>query len=905
MFAENETAEVMPPDETASIPPLADLSRPFDARAVEQRTYAFWERQGYFTPAIDPTKRPYTIMIPPPNVTGALHTGHALTFTIEDILVRWRRMSGDPTLWLPGTDHAAIATNYLLQQQLAREGISWQALGREGFLERAWQWTETYHGRIVEQMKRLGVSVDWSRERFTLDEGLSRAVRTVFVRLFQEGLIYRGEYMCNWCPGCQTVISDLEVVHRDETGELWYLRYPLADDSGQGIEVATTRPETMLGDTAVAVNPADHRYRSWVGKTLRLPLVDRLIPVVADEAVDPAFGTGAVKVTPAHDPADYEIGRRHGLAAIEVMNPDGTMNHEAGKFAGLDRFEARREIVAELDRVGALQRTEPYQHSVGHCQRSDDVVEPRISLQWFVKMKPLAQPALQAVLDGRITILPERFTKVYAHWLEEIRDWAISRQIWWGHRVPVWYCQRCDEVIVQVEPPRRCPKCGGEDLLQDPDTLDTWFSSGLWPFSTLGWPDDTEDLKYFYPTSVMETGYDILFFWVARMIMLGLHFMGEVPFRYVYLHGMVRDAFGQKMSKTKGNVVDPLDLMDEYGTDALRHSMVIGNSPGNDLRLSEQRVERGRNFANKVWNATRFVLTYEADGARPGGEQLSAPELPERWIRSRTAATVLEVTRMLEQFQLGEAARTLEEFFWGEFCDWYMEMVKPRVLGLAPAGSPKRERGATARQTLRDVLAVSARLLHPFMPYVTEEIWQHFRASRPELTETIAVALWPRTDEAPTTWADEMAERDMRLLMEAIVAIRNYRSENRIEPGQKLDVAQVSGPDAGVLIEQAYLVEALANVSLSLDGASSGGVTLLVGSLQLRVIAPVDSEAEQARLDQELAAARLEWERADKQLSQPGFKDRAPAAVVLKAEERLAAAGERVAKLEQQLRELK
>jgi valyl-tRNA synthetase len=885
---------------------LADLNKPYEPKAVETRTYAFWERQGYFRPTIDRSKQPFVIVIPPPNVTGALHTGHALTLTIEDILVRWHRMLGEPTLWLPGTDHAALPTNLLVRQQLESEGISWQALGREGFVKRAWEWTDHYHSRIVEQMKRLGVSVDWSRERFTLDEGLSRAVRTVFVRLYEEGLIYRGEYMVNWCPGCRTVISDLEVVHREQQGALWTFRYPLADDPSQGIEVATTRPETMLGDTAVAVNPNDARYQGWLGKTLRLPIVGRLIPVIADEAVDPTFGTGAVKVTPAHDPADYEIGRRHDLPSVEVMNADATMSHEAGKFAGLDRFEARREVLAELQSLGALVKSEPYTHSVGHCQRSDDVVEPRISEQWFVRMEPLARPALEAVRDGRIVIIPDRFTKVYTHWLENIRDWAISRQIWWGHRVPVWYCQSCDEVIVQVDPPAKCRECGSEDVLQDPDTLDTWFSSGLWPFSTLGWPDKTEDLEYFYPTTVMETGYDILFFWVARMAMLGLHFMGEVPFRWVYLHGMVRDAFGQKMSKTKGNVIDPLDLMDEYGTDALRLAMVTGNAAGSDLRLSEQRVEHGRNVANKVWQAARFVLTYgEHKPTATRNDQPSELELPERWIRSRALTACRNITRQLNNFQLGEAARTVEEFFWGEFCDWYLESVKPRVLGRQHAS-----RAPAARETLREVLAVSVRLLHPFMPYVTEEIWQHLRQIQAHLSETIAVAAWPGAEQglggAETVleaWDDPDAEAQMGLVIEAITAIRNVRSERGIEPSRTLQVF-IASPE---LHRQAYLIEGLANTFVQPAGgqAPEDAVRLLIGTnVELLVSGLFNREAERQRLDEELGSARQELERAEKQLEQPGFRDRAPEHVVHKAAERLAAARERVARLEQQLQAL-
>ncbi|MBV8086274.1 MAG: valine--tRNA ligase [Chloroflexi bacterium] len=867
---------------------LADLTKPYDPRAVEGRTYAFWEDQGYFAPTIDASRPPFVVMIPPPNVTGALHTGHALTFTIEDILVRWHRMMGDPTLWLPGTDHAAIATEYLLVRSLRNQGLTRNGLGRDEYLKRAWAWTDETHGVITNQMRRLGMSVDWSRERFTMDDGLSLAVRTAFVRLYEEGLIYRGDYMGNWCPGCQTVISDLEVEHRDEEGHLWHLRYPLADNPSQSVIVATTRPETMLGDTAVAVHPDDERYKSLIGQTLLLPIMDRRLPVIADSAVDPAFGTGAVKVTPAHDPTDYEIGRRHDLPLIDVMNPDGTMSHHAGKFAGLDRFEARRDVLAELERLGALVKTEPYSHAVGHCQRSGDVVEPRTSLQWWVRMKGMAEAAKAAVEDERITIIPDRFTRVYTHWMDNIRDWAVSRQIWWGHRIPVWYCQNCDEVIVAIEPPATCPKCGTDDLLQEQDTLDTWFSSGLWPFSTLGWPNETEDLRYFYPGSVMETGYDILFFWVARMVMLGMHFMGDAPFRHIYLHGMVRDAFGQKMSKVKGNVINPLDLMDEYGTDALRIAVVTGNSAGNDLRLSEQRVEHGRNFANKLWNAARFVLTYAAP---PGS---GSPGLPERWIRSRTSAICAEVTRLLDNFQLGEAARRAEEFFWGDFCDWYMETVKERVL----KGSGTDGRAAAAKQTLEDVLAVSARLLHPFMPYVTEEIWQHLRTRNHSQTETVAMAPWPTGGADADGWHDENAEAEMGLLIDAITAIRNYRSENKIEPAQRLDVAASSE----VLQAHAYLLEALANVRLA--PAVQAAVPLLIGSIQLLVSVPFDKAAEQARLSQELTDARSELERAERQLNQPGFRDRAPAEVVAKARERLASARQKAETLQQQLEAL-
>ena len=885
---------------------LADLTRPYEPQAVERRTYAFWERLGYFTPTIDPTRRPFVIAIPPPNITGALHTGHALTFTIEDILIRWHRMLGDPALWLPGTDHAAIATEYLVKQALAQEGLTKEALGRRTFLGHAWEWKAQYHGIIVEQMKRLGVSVDWSRERFTMDEGLSRAVRTVFVRLYDEGLIYRGEYMGNWCPGCKTVVSDLEVQHRDEEGELWYLRYPLAADPSRGIEVATTRPETMLGDTAVAVHPDDARYKDWIGQELELPLVGRRIPVVADAAVDPAFGTGAVKVTPAHDPTDYAIGKRHELPTIEVIGADGVMTAAAGRFQGLDRMAARAEVVEALRQAGALIRTEPYNHAVGHCQRSDDVIEPRISLQWWLKVEPLAGPALEAVRDGRITIIPDRFTKVYTNWLENLHDWAISRQLWWGHQIPVWTCADCGRVLVQIDNATACPGCGGKRLEQDPDTLDTWFSSALWPFSTLGWPEQTADLAYFYPTTVMETGYDILFFWVARMVMMGLHFMGEAPFRTVYLHGMVRDAFGRKMSKTKGNVVDPLDLMDQFGTDALRLSMVTGNSPGNDLRFSEQRIEAGRNFANKLWNAGRFALSYRPPEHSPEAAPL---ELPERWILSRARAAQREVTRLLEQFQLGEAARAAHDFFWGEYCDWYMEMVKARVLDAAPAGSAARQRGTAAQRTLLDVLEQSLRLLHPFMPYVTEELWQHLRQCRPSLPESVALAPWPSGASAPPHGSasgvagddDGAAEEAMAALIATITVLRNYRAEHGIEPTQKLTVAAGAIPG---LPNNGYLLEVLANASLVATPGPGPLVKLLVGTAELTIATSSDLPAERARLEAALAEAANEASRARAQLGQPGFVDRAPAAVVAKARERLSLAESHQRRLEAQLAEL-
>jgi len=663
----------------------AEMPRTYDAKAIEKPLYDWWEAEGYFRPGPVAGRKTFVISMPPPNVTGALHLGHALVAGIEDAMVRYHRMLGEATLYVPGSDHAGIATQNVVERELAKEGLTRQDLGREEFLRRAWQWKEIYHARISEQQRRLGVSCDWERERFTLDEGLSAAVREAFVRLYERGLIYRGQYLVNWCPRCATAISDLEVEHEETDTHLWYVRY-WSEDGARSITVATTRPETILGDTAVAVHPDDERYKDMVGMQVRLPVIGRLIPVIADEAVDPAFGTGAVKVTPAHDPTDYEIGARHGLPLIDVMNDDATMSAKAGPFAGLDRFEARRQLLQAIDAAGDLVKTEPYHHSVGHCQRCDTIVEPRISLQWFVRMAPLAKPAIEVVRDGRIRIIPERFEKVYLDWLENIRDWCISRQLWWGHRIPVWYCQECGATIVDRQDPVACPTCGSARLHQDEDVLDTWFSSGLWPFSTLGWPEDTQDLRDFYPTSVMETGYDIIFFWVARMVMLGLEMTGREPFHIVYLHGLVRNEDGKKISKSMADAwrYDPLVLLDEYGQDPLRFTLLTGSTPGNDTKVSIARVEANRNFANKIWQASRFVLSNLSSNLEryvPRAEPLRPEDLgdpADRWIVSRYNRLVAEVDRLLQAYQFGEAGRQLYDFVWSEYCDWFIEMTKVR-----------------------------------------------------------------------------------------------------------------------------------------------------------------------------------------------------------------------------------
>ena len=856
---------------------MKELPKSYDFRKVEEKWYRFWEARGYFRPSLDPKKPKFSVVIPPPNVTGSLHIGHALNNTLQDILVRYKRMDGFDTLWIPGTDHAGIATQNVVERELAREGKTRHDLGREKFLERVWQWKERFGNRIIEQLKRLGASCDWSRLRFTMDQGLSRAVREVFVRLWEEGLIYRGDYIINWCPRCRTALADIEVEHKPTAGKLWYIRYPLSDGSGE-IVVATTRPETMLGDTAVAVHPEDERYRALVGKTLRLPLLGREIPVIADPAVDPEFGTGAVKVTPAHDFADFEMARRHGLPRVKIMDEDGRLTPEAGPYAGLERFEARRRVLEDLEAQGFLVKTEDYEVMLGHCYRCDCVVEPLISKQWFVRMKPLAQPAIAAVENRFIRLVPENWNNLYFDWMHRIRDWCISRQIWWGHRIPAWTCVDCGKTSVSRKDLERCPECGSEKLWQEEDVLDTWFSSALWPFSTLGWPEKTEDLRTFYPTSVLVTSFDILFFWVARMIMMGLHFMGAVPFRTVYIHALVRDEKGQKMSKSRGNVIDPVEVIENYGADALRFTLAALAAQGRDIKLSEARIEGYRHFVNKIWNAARFVLL-NLEGFKPGEIPVETLPLPSRWILSRLSATVERVRDRLEAYEFDQAALTLYHFFWHEFCDWYVETSK---LYLRAGGE---ERLLTQR-VLHQVLEASLRLLHPFMPFVTEELWQ----SLPHEGESIMVAPYPRPEDFPQ---DPAAEEEMDLLMEAVVALRNIRADYGLHPTREIPAVIVSeSPEVrDFFAREAGLLRLLARageVRVEASGRPPAAASAVLSRAEVFVPLSglVDFRQEAARLEKEKTKVERELRRVKERLANPAFLERAPAEVVEKEKER-------------------
>lgn len=852
----------------------------YNPKEVEEKWYKFWEDNGFFHAEVERDKKPFTIVMPPPNVTGALHLGHAIDNTLQDILIRWRRMQGYNALWVPGTDHAGIATQARVEEHLAQDGISKYDLGREKFLEKVWEWKHEYHGRISKQLRLLGSSCDWDRERFTMDEGCSRAVREVFVRLFEKGLIYRGNYIINWCPKCQTTISDIEVEHQEQPGHLWHLKYPVKGEEAY-IVVATTRPETMLGDTAVAVHPDDERYTKLVGKTVILPIVGREIPIIADSYVDPSFGSGAVKITPAHDPNDFEMALRHDLPQVVVIDKQGKMTAEAGKYEGMDRYECRKQIVKDLEEAGYLIEIEEHTHAVGHCYRCDTVIEPLVSSQWFVKMKPLAEPAIKAVVEGRIKFVPERFTKIYLGWLENIRDWCISRQLWWGHRIPVWYCQDCGKMICTSTDPEVCPECGSGKLEQDPDVLDTWFSSGLWPFSTLGWPEKTPELEHFYPTSVLVTGRDIIFFWVARMIFTALEFMQEVPFREVFIHGLVLDSQGRKMSKSLGNGVDPIEVIEQYGADTLRFMLVTGNTPGNDLRFHFERLEGTRNFTNKIWNASRFVLMNLAD-YEPGSFK---PEymLADRWILSKYNQTVREVTQYLERYELGEAARTIYDFIWNQFCDWYIELVKPRLYGKETSISKY-----TAQHVLHHVLSNTLKLLHPFMPFITEEIWQHL----PHEGKTIMLSSWPVEDKSLIF---PEAESQMDLLMEAIRAIRNIRAEMNVPPGKKAEVIIAAKSEADYKVMetgQKYLAQ-LANAEpiklcARLEQKLAKAATAIVGDLEiyLPLEGLIDLELEIARLEKELAATRKELERLAGKLNNQGFLSKAPQEVIAKEQEK-------------------
>ncbi len=864
--------------------PIADR---YDPSTVEARWYPEWERRGYFRADPASPKPAYCIVIPPPNVTGALHMGHAFTFTLQDVLIRMKRMDGFDALWQPGTDHAGIATQVVVERQLLAEGKSKDDLGREAFVARVWRWTDEAGGTIIRQLKRLGASFDLTRLRFTLDEGLSRAVREAFVRLYEEGLIYRDDYIVNWCPRCQTVLSDLEVEREERDAEFVYIKYgPLT--------LGTVRPETKLGDTGLAVHPRDPRYAEYVGRTLRIPSVEGEIEirVVADEAVDPDFGTGVIKVTPGHDPVDFEIGRRHNLPVRTVIGFDGRMTAAAGKYAGLDRFETRRKIVEDLQALGLIDHREPYRHAVGLCYRCRTVVEPLVSKQWYVNVKPLAEVALAAAHDGRITIIPAGWAKTYDQWMEHIRPWCISRQLWWGHRIPVWYCEMDGSVHVSRTDLSACPTCGGR-VRQDPDVLDTWFSSGLWPFSTLGWPDVTPELRKYYPTSVLVTAFDILFFWVARMAMLGLHFMKEEPFRDVYIHALVRDAEGQKMSKSKGNVIDPLAIMGTYGTDAFRFTLAALAAQGRDIRISDERVEGYRNFANKLWNAARLVLS-NLDGYDPAGDTGPAG-LPGRWIQSRLQSTITSVREALETYRFNDAAGAIYHFLWNDFCDWYLEIAKG---ALYRAGSPvERNR---VQHTLVTVLETTLRLLHPFMPFITEELWQRL----PHAGESIMVASYPHVAAAAVA---PDAEREMAVLVQVITAVRNIRGEMRVAPGATLDVLLRPAPEhAEVLPAHRRLVEALARCRLTLDPRAtrpSGSALAVVGRSELYVMLAgvVDFAGERVRLDKEIRRANEQIAFFEAKLGRPDFVERAPAEVVAKERERLDEQRRLLAKLEASL----
>ncbi|MBI2165183.1 MAG: valine--tRNA ligase [Chloroflexi bacterium] len=888
-------------------PETREIPKAYDPKLVEQRLYQFWLSKGLFTPAIDQGKRPFVIILPPPNVTGELHLGHALTATLEDIMVRWHRMLGEPALWLPGTDHAGIATQVVVERELAKEGLTRHQLGREGFLERMWEWVGRYGRIITEQHKRLGVSFDWSRERFTLDPGPSKAVRHTFVNLYKKGLIYRGERIINWCVRCATALSDLEVEHQQVDGNLYYIRYPLAEGQGH-ITVATTRPETLLGDTAVAVNPEDKRYRAVVGQEAVLPVLKRRLPVIADEAVQMEFGTGALKITPGHDPTDFEVGQRHGLPIVVAIDPDGMMNREAGPYSGMDRAQCRKAIVEELEREGLLEKVEPYVHTVGHCQRCRQVVEPLVSEQWFVKAAVLARPAIEAVEKGDIRIIPEHFIKTYLHWMYNIKDWCISRQLWWGHRIPVWYCRSCKQMTVEYQDPKACGACGSGDIYQDPDVLDTWFSSALWPHSTLGWPDDTEDLRYFYPTSVMETGYDILFFWVARMIMMGLENTGKPPFHTVYLHGLVRDVEGQKMSKTRGNVIDPIQAIDTYGCDALRFALTIGVAAGSDQRLGPSKLEAGRNFANKLWNASRFILMELQGATSLGGWRSPIPTHREdRWILSRLHRLVSQVDRQMKECLFGEAEQAIYEFFWGEFCDWYIEMAKVRL----------RQGDSLPLPVLVHVLERVLRLLHPFTPFVTEEIWQALKphlASEAALPESLAIAEYPRAAER---FVDAQAEEEIGLVIALIQAIRNVRADYRIKQDREVEAEVVVNESLthAVLSLEKPLIEKLATSKLNVRPIGEAGDRspirgpaihrVLNGThLMVPLEGVVDVKGERERLERELAQSEENMRRLELRLADPEFRAKAPAEVIEREEGRRAASKDRREKIEGLLREL-
>ena len=856
----------------------------YNPKEIEQQWYTYWEEKGYFHEEVDTNKEPFSIVLPPPNVTGQLHMGHALDNTLQDILIRTKRMQGYNVLWMPGTDHAGIATQVKVEENIMKtEGKSRHDLGREEFLKRVWEWKQEYGSTIVKQIRSLGASCDWTRERFTLDEGYHDAVLKVFVTLYEKGLIYRGERITNWCPNCLTALSDIEVEHEDENGHLWHIKYPVIGEEDTFLTVATTRPETMFGDVAVAVNPNDERYAHLVGKELLLPFVNRHIPIIADEYVDQSFGTGCVKITPAHDPNDFEMGQRHNLESIVVMNPDGTMNAGAGHFVNMPRELARKQVVAELEAQGLLEKVDDHGHSVGHCSRCNTTVEPMVSKQWFVSMEPLAKPALEVVRDKSIEFVPERFTKTYTNWLESIRDWCISRQLWWGHRIPAWYCQDCGETIVTADTLTECPHCHGK-VEQDPDVLDTWFSSALWPFATMGWPENTEEVKHWYPTSVMVTGYDIIFFWVARMIFMGLEFKDEIPFKHVFIHGLVRDSQGRKMSKSLGNGINPLEVIEEYGADALRFTLVTGNTPGNDMRFYMERVEANRNFANKIWNASKFVLmNLEGfdESFVPSAEDYT---LADKWILEEYNKTVTNITNNLDKFELGEAASAVYDFIWNTYCDWYIELAKPRLYN---------KEGGRDRQTVQYLLVSILRhmmeLLHPFMPFVTEHIWQHL----PHEGESIMVAPWPSTLSMD---GFSSAAAHMNVMMDGIKGIRNMRAEMNVPMGKRSEVILVPATEElkGILETHGdyfYTLGWAEKVTiLSPDAPKPENATVtVVNGLEVYLLLKdlIDADKEKERIAKEQATVLKEIARLEGKLNNQGFLAKAPEAVVAKEKEKL------------------
>ncbi|MBO5852262.1 MAG: valine--tRNA ligase [Clostridia bacterium] len=866
-----------------------ELAKTYDPGEVEDRIYKFWLDGNYFHAEVDANKEPYTIVIPPPNITGQLHMGHALDDTLQDILIRYKRMQGYSALWLPGTDHASIATEAKIVEAMKAEGLTKEDLGRERFLERAWAWKEQYGGRIISQLKKLGASCDWERERFTLDEGCSNAVREVFVRLYQKELIYRGERIINWCPHCLTSISDAEVVYNESEGSFWHLRYPVKN-SKEYLSLATTRPETLLGDTAVAVHPDDERYKHLIGKTVVLPLVGREIPIVADTYVEMDFGTGVVKITPAHDPNDFEVGLRHNLPVINVMTDDAKINELGGKYQGMERYEARKAIVADLEAEGFLVKIEPLKHNVGSCYRCNSVVEPRVSKQWFVKMAPLAEPAVKAVKDGDIKFIPSRLEKIYFNWMENIKDWCISRQLWWGHRIPAWYCKDCGEIIVSRTDPDKCPKCQSENIIQDEDTLDTWFSSALWPFSTLGWPEENIDLKYFYPTNTLVTGYDIIFFWVARMIFSGLEYTDSVPFNTVLFHGIVRDANGLKMSKSLGNGIDPLVEIEKYGADALRFTLATGNTPGNDMRYSPERVEASRNFANKIWNAARFLLmNLKSDEEMPLGDDIA---LEDKWILSKYNQLVKDVTDNLDKYELGLAVAKLYDFIWDIFCDWYIELCKSRLNGDDEAAAN------TARSVLVYVFTGVLKLLHPFMPFITEEIWQ----SLPHSGDSIMISKWPEYSEELNFETDA---ENFEKVITVIRAVRNRRSEMNVPPSKKAKICIATETKEIFEDASAFISRLASGSSVEVADGFDMPDAVLVVTDSAKVYIPlnelVDFTAELARLNKELEAANKDKAFYEGKLNNPGFVAKAPEAVVNQQRELLSKTLDKISLLEESI----